>query len=577
MFGVMIEVEQLQRRIAELEAERQQAEADKQRLEQENQKLREELAAKELELKLLLKRLYGPKSERFVEGEGQLHLDFGDADQVDDALEGVKQAEMEQETTVEGYTRRRAPRRETFPDGLPREVVIIDLSDEEKEGLECIGYDKTETLVYVPGKLYIRETRYPKYVDPSDADRGVPQAEREAGLVEGNRYDTSVAAQVVTAKYGYHLPIYRQQDIFAGCGWVPSRSTLLNLLVSVATLIRPLIEFFANRVRSDRVVATDDTGVRLLLPKTIPKVDPDDPKSGRVHEVLSEAAAAGTKSILAKMWAYRGVTVPLNVFDFTVSRHRDGPDLFLIDQGYRGILLGDCYGANTGIITRSCGEIVHAACSSHARRKILDASDNHQEHAKQFIRMFRELSDIEDRGRAMSVQERLELRQRESVPIWNRMRWYIDTQMSNVLPKESMALAVNYLNNQWEALTLYLTDGMIPMDNNEVEQLMKLIALGRKNWLFIGSVPAGYRAADLLTLVSSAVRNDLDVLLYVQGVLDALLAGEENYELLLPDVWATDHPDHVRHYRVNERGQRELRKRAARERRREARLFGLRS
>lgn len=572
----MTDVELLQRRIAQLEADKEQAEADKERVEQENQKLREELAEKELELKLLLKRLFGPKTERFVESPDQLHLNFDDADQLDDAIEGVKQAELEHETTVEGYTRRkRAPRREKLPDHLPREVVIKDLSDEEKEGLTCIGYDSTETLIYEPGRLYIRETRYPKYVNPSDAQAGVAQSERDPGLVEGNRYDSSVAAQVITAKYAYHLPVYRQEDIFAGSGWNPSRSTLLNLLVSAAALIRPLIAFFADCVCSDPVVATDDTGVTLLLPKTIPKIDPEDPKSRRVHEVLSEAADKGEKSIRAKMWAYRGVTVPLNVFDFTVSRHRDGPDLFLIEQGYQGTLLGDCYGANTGICVRSCGEIVHAACAAHARRKVLDACDNHPAHAKQLILMFRELYDIEDRGRILLPSDRLELRQSESVAVWDRMRLYLDTEMSNVLPKESMALAVGYLNNQWEALTRHLADGLIPMDNNETEQLMKLIALGRKNWLFIGSVLAGYRAADLMSLVSSAIRNDLDVFCYVQGVLEALVHGETNYAILLPDAWASSHPDDVRHYRINERLQREARKRASRERRRESRLLGL--
>jgi hypothetical protein len=290
-----------------------------------------------------------------------------------------------------------------------------------------------------------------------------------------------------------------------------------------------------------------------------------------VQEVIQEAIEQGKPHVSAKMWAYRGVTVPLCVFDFTVSRHRDGPDLFLVDTGYEGTLLGDCYGANVGIAMRSNGSIAHAACVAHARRKVREAKDNHKTHADQLLSMFRELYDIEDRGRTMEAADRLALRQTEAKAVWIRIRSYLDNEMTNVLPKEKMAEAIGYLNNQWDALTLYLSDASIPIDNNETEQLMKQIAIGRKNWLFIGSVAAGYRAADLMTLVSSAIRNDLDVWAYVKGVLDALLSGSTDYASLRPDVWASNHPDQIRAYRVEERQQRSERQDHQRQRRRLAR------
>ena len=129
--------------------------------------------------------------------------------------------------------------------------------------------------------------------------------------------------------------------------------------------------------------------------------------------------------------------------------------------------------------------------------------------------------------------------------------------------------SVCYIRNQWKPLQTYLSDGRVPLDNNEVEQLMKQVALGRKNWLFIGSVPAGQRAADFLTLVSSAWRNDLDVWAYLRDVLDRLLAGETDYAALRPDVWRREHPEAIREYRVTERRDRADRKqyrRAARRR-----------
>jgi len=131
--------------------------------------------------------------------------------------------------------------------------------------------------------------------------------------------------------------------------------------------------------------------------------------------------------------------------------------------------------------------------------------------------------------------------------------------------------AIGYLRNHWKPLQTYLTDGRLPIDNNDVEQLMKQVALGRKNWLFIGSVAAGARAAAFLTLVSSALRNDLDVWAYVKDVLDRLLAGETDYAALRPDVWRIAHPEAIRKYRVAERRDRAVRKQYRRAARRKNR------
>jgi hypothetical protein len=419
--------------------------------------------------------------------------------------------------------------------------------------------------------MKVRVTVYPKFACSKAPECGVASPERAVGLVEGNRYDTSIAAEIITGKYGYHLPIYREQDWFASSGWTPSRSTLLNIMMQAALLIAPLMRYFADCVREDSVIGTDDTGVTLLLPKNIPPIDPNDPRSRRIHEVLTAARAKGDPSVGAKMWAYRGVHVPLNVFDFTVSRHRDGPDEFLIDSGYTGTIMADCYSGYQGITLRSEGVVQRGACNSHARRKIFDARSNHPVVASVLLAMYQELYDIEDRGKSLSNEARLELRQREAKPVWDRMRAYLDSPVvKSLLPKEAMGKAVAYVNNQWDALQLYLTSGDIPIDNNDAEQLMKQVAVGRKNWLFIGSIAAGSRAADLMTLVSSALRNDLDVSSYVKGVLDALLSGSTDYEQLRPDVWAAAHPDQIREYRREERRDRADRKQFRRALRRQA-------
>ena len=135
-----------------------------------------------------------------------------------------------------------------------------------------------------------------------------------------------------------------------------------------------------------------------------------------------------------------------------------------------------------------------------------------------------------------------------------RIREYLNSEaVSRILPKSEFAEAVNYLRNHWDALNLYVTDGRLPIDNNDAEQLMKQIAVGRKNWLFFGSVEAGNRAATLHTIVSTALRNDLDVCAYLKDVLDQLLAGSTDYHSLRADVWKQSHPQHVREYRADER------------------------
>ncbi len=179
------------------------------------------------------------------------------------------------------------------------------------------------------------------------------EAPRPVGLVEGNRYDTSVATEIMVAKYAYHVPVYRQQDLFASCGWTPARSTLLNVLEAAAHLIHPLVAHLREVVRAGPIIGTDDTTVTLVVKDTPPPLDPDDPKAARAREVIAAAQGELRGSITARMWVYRSVTAPINVFDFTVSRHRDGPELFL--DGFAGILMADCYSGYEAVPTRSDG------------------------------------------------------------------------------------------------------------------------------------------------------------------------------------------------------------------------------
>jgi len=539
--------------------------------------LRREKQKIELAFAEYVQRVFRKRSERYIHDPNQLRLDLGAADAVADATEGLTQAVEEAGCPVKAHVRRRHPRKprdEALPEHLPRYEVEASVPEHVKHCPKhgermLIGHDSTETLEFERPKLRVRVTKYPKYACGNHTECGIASPERPTGLVEGDRYDTSVAAEIITAKYGFHLPVYRQQDLFAGSGWTPQRSTLLNVLVASAFAIRPLAEHIKQVVLADDIVATDDTRVTLLLPATIPKAEAADPKSQRIYEVFSEAAAEGRRSVTARMWAYHSVTTPLNVFDFTVSRHRDGPDLMLAD--FCGTLQADCYAGYEGIALRSDGRIRRAACVAHARRKVFDAKEAYPLESSHVLAKFQQLYDIEDRAKTLSVDERLSLRQSEAAVVWGSLEeWLGGEAAARLLPKSKFAQALGYLRNHWEQLQAYLSDGRRPIDNNEVEQLMKQVAIGRKNWLFIGSVPAGERAADFLTLVSSALRNDLDVWAYVKDVLDRLLAGETDYAALRPDVWRREHPEAIRQYRVTERRDRADRKQYRRASRRRA-------
>ena len=530
----------------------------------QQQESRGELSQEIEKLKLTLAKLlewrYGRRSERAVDDPNQKKLDFGDDPAVQDAL---AEAAAEAEQFVEGYTRRkkqekkRRPGSEKFPEHLERYEVTAPGSDELKNcpthgERQLIGYDRTETLEILRPKLRVRVTLYPKYICPNQPECGVQQPPRPKGLVEGNRFDTSIGAEIGTARFGYHLPYYRLQDVFAGSGWTPSRSTLLNISAAVADVLRPLVDYYRHLLLSCGGLGCDETTVTLIVPSTIPQVDADDPRSFRIHEVLSRAHEEGRKSVNARMWAYRPFELPINVFDFTVSRHRDGPDEVL--DGYTGSLMADCWSGFEKIELRSDARIVRGACWAHARRKVFEARGNAPQQAAVLLAMIRELYDIEDRGKPLSADDRRALRERESRPVLARIRAYLQSDTaSRVLPKSSLGEALAYLRNHWEALNVFVTDGRMPMDNNEVEQLMKHVALGRKNWLFLGSVEAGNRTAIMLTIISTALRNDLDVCAYVKDVLDQLLSGSTDYHSLRADIWKQSHPQFVRTYRADER------------------------
>ena len=239
------------------------------------------------------------------------------------------------------------------------------------------------------------------------------------------------------------------------------------------------------------------------------------------------------------MWAYRAFEIPVNVFDFTVSRHRDGPDEFLKD--FAGHLMADCWSGFQKIDVRSGSRITFAACWAHARRKIDECRSAFPNQVAKLESLIGMLYDVEEQIKTLDDAGRLKRRQSLSGHVLGLIEEYLASKALSapeVLPKSNLGQAAAYVRRHWKALRQFIDDPSIPIDNNDCEQLMKRVATGRKNWMFKGSVAAGDRAANLMTIVGSAIRNDLDVAAYLDDVLRRIKGHSySKLKQLLPHNW----------------------------------------
>ena len=284
------DVEALHRLVASLQSQVEQQAHSVLELKSRNDKLESKNVDLQLRVDKLLQQLFGRRSERRTDGEGQLFLDLGEeaTPEVVSALEeAVREAEQVVEDTEEEQKKRKSKppvkNDRKFPEHLPRIERIIDLPEDQREGLKLIGYDEVETLEWIRPELRVRVSKYAKYVHPANQNQGVTSPERPTGLVQGDRFDASVGVEVVAWKYFYHLPFYRQQDLFAGSGWTPSRSTLANIETAVEFALRPLAEHLRSFLKTDTCVGCDDTSVVLITPRTMPDLS-NHPRGERISE-----------------------------------------------------------------------------------------------------------------------------------------------------------------------------------------------------------------------------------------------------------------------------------------------------
>ena len=531
------QTEDAQRRIGELQRVLDQTAADYDQLKQQHTELSETLA-------LLRRYIFGQRRERFTDDPGQGHL--FDIPEIIAAPELAVPTSPDDNAAEQRPMAAKPPRR-TRLDHLPHIRILHDVPECEKTCSCCggpktrIGEDESRELDFIPARLEVKVHVLPKYACSKCRD-GVVSPPVPPKPVPGGIAGAGLVSFVIVSKFADHLPLYRLEDILARYGVFLSRSTLCDWVRNAALVLEPLAELQKTLALQSPILWTDDTPVTVLGGKE-------------------------TGSSTGRFWVYIGnAEHPYSVYDFTMSRARDGPAAFL--KNYRGFLQADAYGGYDGIFLGSNGGIVEVACWAHARRKFFDARSNAPREANQVLEWIRQLYDIEDRARDFPSLERQMLRQHESVPILDRIEGYLDELSRRSLPKSVLGKAVTYARNQWKALRRYVNDGRLTIDNNVSERTLRLQAIGRKNWEFIGSSDAGPRAAVLFTILAGAKRHHLEPWAYLRDVLLRLSAGETDLEPLLPDRWGASHPEHVLQHRLDESRRKATRQKEARQRRR---------
>ena len=547
-----------------------------------HESLLQRLAELEASNRRLIDMLWGRRTERRKDSPDQQHLPFGD-DPIDPPSDSEQeiitvQAEddeaRDRELLKQLAARRKARRerqrqekgREEFPATLERRERVIDLEEDQKVGLKLIGVKTTERLRFEKPKVYVERIVRPQYVVAGKPEEGVRGMPAPLAIVEGCKYDFSVIAQVLSLKFGFHIPTYRGQDWFAQCGWFPSRSTINDLINHAVETISPLYDQMWSMLLGQPILLGDDTRVLVLLRDSLePKEQAgvDGRRRSRAARASGNTGPPGSATSYAWLYTSPDILAPYNVFRWSLTHENSVIDGHL--AGYRGVFVGDACGANARLEQRSGGRIMHAACNAHARREFVNAESNDPVLASQALAFYRQLYEIEERGKTVDLAARGALRQREAAAVWSRMRLWLDSAaVQRALPQSAIGGALGYLRNHWSALMVYLSDPRIPIDNDQSEQAIRPLTVGRANWLFLGHPRAAAGRLQMFSIVSSAHRHHLVLGDYLEDVLQKLADARQNHPAdlepgaaylmdLLPDRWATAHPESVRKDRIEER------------------------
>jgi len=405
--------------------------------------------------------------------------------------------------------------RKPLPKDLPRERIE---HVPEKEALLCstcgrekerIGEEVTEELDYVPASFVVRQHIRGKYACKV-CQNGVVIADLPTRPIEKGRPGTGLLSHILVSKYGDHLPLHRQEGIFKRHGIDIRRSTMCDWVGQSAELLQPLVKEMKRQILLSPKIHTDDTPVPV--------------RNGPRKQIRK-----------GYLWVY--IDMDNNVvFDYTPNRCREGPVEFLGD--YSGYIQADAYSGYDAVFEK--GLATEVGCWAHTRRKFYDAKDTDPVRGHELLVLIGQLYDIERQAKEekLNAAEIKTLRQKYSRPILERIQQRLEAFSIEVLPKSPMGQAVGYARGQWDALNRYLENGILEIDNNLAERTLRMVVIGRKNWLFAGHDNGGHRAAIIYGLIASCKLCKIDPFAYLRDVLDRVSTHPASQVAdLLPANW----------------------------------------
>ncbi|MFW6371461.1 MAG: IS66 family transposase [Bacteroidota bacterium] len=459
----------------------------------------------EYEVKELKRLMFGVKRERFIaQDPSQLSLFV-----LDETPGTPPQQEKITYTRTKNHKERKHPLRGELPAHLPREEQVIE-PENIPQNAQRIGEVVTELLEYDPAKMYVKRYIRPKYIVDSDDERtNIVIAQLPSLPIPKANAASSMLAHITVSKMVDHLPFYRQAKMLRRMGLEIPESTIGGWFSAMCNLLEPLYNNLKQQILATDYLMADETPIPVLTRD----------KPGATHKGYH--------------WVYYEPVKRLVLFDYRKSRAREGPKEML--ENYNGYLQTDGYTAYNNLNNQS--KITYLACMAHARRKFEHARDNHPQLAEQALVLFQQLYDIERKAReeSLSFQQIHSLRLKESVPVLDTLKQWMDDNVNANPPKNLISKAIAYTLTLWPRLVRYVENGKFQIDNNLIENSIRPLAIGRKNYLFAGSHDAAHNAAIIYSLLGTCKINDIEPYQWLKNTLDRIPNHpQENLHELLP-------------------------------------------
>ena len=457
------------------------------------------------------KMLFGSKGERFIAGldTSQISLDLDLAQQP----ASVPSLETITYTRPKGGAGSKTGHsRVEFPDDLPREETIIE-PDEDVTGCKCIGEEVTEVLAVRRGEYFVKRIIRRKYARVNGD--GIAIGNLPLLPIHKGNADYTLLACIIIAKYIDHIPWYRQAQMMKRGGIVISESTMVGWFRAVCALLEQLYALHKARLLLSDYAQADETPLRVQS-RDVP---------GATHK--------------GYFWVYFNPLTGDVVFEYRHGRGKEGPMEFL--KEFKGALQTDGYTAYN-VFGRD-KKIILLACMAHARRKFTESKDNDRERAEAMLAMMQKLYAIERNAKLLvpDFNAIRELRQKESLPVLIEMEAWLKKNLIETLPKSSIGQAIAYTMNLWPRLIRYIEDGRYQIDNNLIENSIRPVAIGKKNYMFAGSHDAAQRAAMIYSFMGTCKQNGINPQDWLEDVLQRIpyFKKSDDLSVLLPSVWKT--------------------------------------